>query len=52
MVLLKSMLLSISIYQTSILLAPTSIIGKMDGLVRKFLWEGGKGNLNRLHMVS
>ena len=46
------MLLSIPIYQTSILLAPTSIIGKMDGLVRKFLWEGGKGNLNRLHLVS
>ena len=51
-VLLKSVLMSIPIYQNSILLAPVSILKKMETLIKKFLWEGGKGNLHRIHLVS
>ena len=51
-VLLKSVLMSIPIYQNSILLAPLSVIGNLEKLIRKFLWEGGKGNLHRPHLVS
>ena len=40
------------IYQSSILLAPGSIIRKLEGLLRKFIWEGGKGNEKKLHLVS
>ena len=50
--LLKSALMSISIYQNSILLAPSSVIENLEKLIRKFLWEGGKGNLHRPHLVS
>jgi len=52
LVLLKSVLMSIPIYQNSILLAPASVIKKMEGLIRKFLWEGGKGNVHKPHLVS
>ena len=51
-ILLKSVLMSMPVYQTSILLAPTSILKKMESLIKKFLWEGGKGNTHRLHLVS
>ena len=50
--LLKSVLSSIPIYQTSILLAPSSVISKIESIFKKFLWEGGKGNLKKLHLVS
>jgi hypothetical protein len=43
-VLMKSVLISLSIYQNSILLAPKSFINKMEGMLRRFLWEGGKQN--------
>ena len=52
MVLLKSVLTSIPIYQTSILLAPASVINKIESILKKFMWEGGKGNLKKLHLVS
>ena len=52
LVLLKSVLSSIPIYQSSILLAPTTVIGKIESVFKKFLWEGGKGNLKKLHLVS
>ena len=34
------------------LLAPVSILKQMETLIRKFLWEGGKGNLHQIHLVS
>ena len=40
------------IYQSSILLAPGSVIRKIEGLLRKFIWEGGKGNEKKLHLFS
>ena len=52
LVLLKSVLSSIPIYQSSILLAPSSVISKIESLFKKFLWEGGKGNLKKIHLVS
>ena len=52
MTLLKSVLSSIPVYQNTILLAPKSFISKVDSLLRRFLWEGGKNNERRLHLVS
>jgi hypothetical protein len=43
-VLLKSVLTSLPIYQNSILLAPKTIVNKIDTLLRIFMWEGGKEN--------
>ena len=40
------------IYHSSILLASGMVIRKMEGLLRNFLWEGGKGNEKKLHLVS
>ena len=50
--LIKVVLNSMPIYQASILLAPGSVVRKIEGLLRKFIWEGGKGNENRLCLVS
>ena len=50
--LLKYVLSSIPIYQNTIMLAPKSFISKVDALLRIFLWEGGKSNKRRLHLVS
>ena len=52
LVLLKSVLSNIPIYQSSILLAPSSVISKIETLFKNFLWEGGKGNLKKPHLVS
>ena len=40
------------IYQSSILLAPGSVVLKIEGLLRKFIWKGGKGNEKKIHLVS
>ena len=52
LILLKSVLNSMPIYQSSILLAPCSVLSKIESLFRKFIWEGGKGNEKKLHLVS
>jgi len=41
-VLIKAVLTSIPIYQSSLLLAPACVIQKIESLQRRFLWEGGK----------
>jgi len=51
-VLIKSVLLSIHIYQSTLLLSHKSFISKVDTILRHFLWEGGKQNEHRLHLVS
>ena len=51
-ILIKAVLNSMPIYHSSILLAPGLVIRKMEGLLRKFIWEGGKGNEKKLHLVS
>ena len=51
-ILMKFVLISLPIYQNSILLALKTFINKVDGLLRRFLWEGGKNNERRLHLVN
>ena len=38
----KAVLNSYLLYQCSILLAPVKIINQIEGLLRSFLWNGGK----------
>ena len=52
LVLIKSILTSIPIYQSSILLAPSGVINKIESLLRRFLWKGGKHSENKLPLVS
>jgi hypothetical protein len=52
LVLLKSVLSSILIYQCSILLTPKGIISKIEALLCHFLWKGGKNNDKNLPLVS
>jgi hypothetical protein len=51
-VLIKAVLASIPIYQSSLLLAPASIIQKIEAMFRRFLWEGGKQSGRKLHLIS
>eukprot|EP00253_Pinus_taeda_P014894 PITA_14894 len=51
-ILIKSVLISMPLFQHSILLAPKTFLSKMDGMLRRFLWEGGKNNERRLHLVN
>ena len=51
-ILLKSVLNSMPIYQSSILLAPGRVLRKIESLLKKFIWEGGKGNEKKLHLIS
>eukprot|EP00253_Pinus_taeda_P015500 PITA_15500 len=51
-ILMKAVLSSLPLYQHSILLAPKTFINKMEVLLRCFLWEGGKNNERRLHLVK
>ena len=40
------------IYQASILLAPKGIVKDIDRLLRKFLWEGGRNEGRKMHLIS
>eukprot|EP00253_Pinus_taeda_P022123 PITA_22123 len=51
-ILMKVILSSLLLYQHSILLAPKTFINKMEVLLRRFLWEGGKNNERSLHLVK
>jgi hypothetical protein len=51
-VLIKAVLTSIPIYQSALLLAPKSVIQKIEALIRHFLWEGGKKTGRKLHLIS
>jgi len=52
LVLIKSVLFKILIYQCSILLSVAGFISKIESLLRRFLWKGGKNNENKLLLVS
>ena len=52
LVLIKSTLSALPIYQSSLLLAPKLIVDQISKLIRDFLWQGDKGNQNRLHLVN
>ena len=51
-ILIKLVLSSISIYQSSILLAPKGILNRIESLLKNFLWKGRKHNENKLHLVN
>lgn len=51
-VLIKSQLSSLIIYQAAFLLAPRNIMDQISSLIRNFLWQGGRGNDKKLHLVS
>jgi hypothetical protein len=51
-VLMNSVITILPIYQCSVLLAPKTITNKIDELLRRFLWEGGKNCERKLHLVN
>ena len=42
LIMIKSILLALPIYQSSLLLAPKPIMDQISKLIRDFLWRGGK----------
>lgn len=50
--LIKSVLSALTTYQASLMLAPKLISDQISRLMRKFLWNGGRGNNNRFHLIS
>jgi len=51
-VLINSVITSLPIYQCSVLLAPKTITNKIEEMLRRFLWEGGRNNEKKMHLVS
>ena len=52
LILIKSILSALPLYQSSVLLAPKLIMDRLSKLIRDFLWRGGKGNQSRIHLVN
>ena len=52
LILIKSLLSSLPIYQSSLLLAPKSIMDQISKLIKDLLWRGGKRNHNHMHLVK
>ena len=52
LVLIKFVLSALPIFQSSLLLPPKSIMSHISKLLWDFLWNGGKGNQTKLHLVS
>jgi len=50
--LIKSVVASLPIYQCSLLLAPATVIQILEAFQRRFLWEGGKQEKKKLHLVK
>ena len=50
--LVKAVLSSLLVYQASFLLAPKSIMDQLSKLISDFLWQGGKGNQRKFHLVK
>ena len=51
-ILMNSVLTSLPIYQCLVLLAPKTIKNKIDQILCRFLWEGGRNYEKKLHLVS
>lgn len=49
-ILIKAILLTLSLYQCSALLAPRGIVNQISMKIRKFLWQGGKFNHKKFHL--
>ena len=52
LILVKVVLSTFPIFQSALLLAPKSILAQISKIMRDFLWLGGKGNHNKMHLVS
>jgi hypothetical protein len=51
-VLIKSVLSALTIFQCAGLMAPKGILEKISRTLRGFLWEGGKTNTKKNHLVN
>eukprot|EP00253_Pinus_taeda_P004415 PITA_04415 len=51
-ILIKSVLSAYPIFQAAFLLAPRKVMEQISKLLREFLWQGGKGNERRFHLVN
>jgi len=51
-VLIKSVLNSLPLFQFASLLAPASILNRMEEYIRRFFWKGGKQNEKKIPLVS
>eukprot|EP00253_Pinus_taeda_P005179 PITA_05179 len=51
-ILIKMQLSTLPIYQSAFLLAPKYVTDQIATLIRNFLWQGGKGNEKKLHLVK
>ena len=51
-ILMNSVLTSLPIYQCSVLLAPKTITNRINELLCRFLWEGGRNCEKKIHLVS
>eukprot|EP00253_Pinus_taeda_P011429 PITA_11429 len=51
-ILIKAVLSALPIYQAAFLLAPRNVTKQISKLLRDFLWQGGKGNENKIHLVK
>lgn len=51
-ILIKSMLSALPIFQATFILAPRNVTEQICKLLRDFLWQGGKGNKNKIHLVN
>jgi hypothetical protein len=51
-VLIKSILFSLPLFQFSSLLAPKGALKEMAQLIRKFLWQGGNSIGKKFHLVN
>jgi len=52
LILLNTVLSALPIYQFSALLAPKYVCNNMAKLLRDFLWEGGKDNQGKFHLLN
>ena len=50
--LIHSILSSYPIYSSSMILAPKGVINNMSKEIRKFLWQGGKVQRKKFHLVK
>lgn len=48
---IKFFLSALSIYSCSEILTPKSVTKQIDVVIRKFLWQGGKQNKKKFHLV-
>jgi hypothetical protein len=51
-ILIKSLLSTLPIFQAAFLLAPRNMMEQISKLLRDFLWKGGNGNENKMHLVN